>query len=125
MAFLLHIPSAKYLNILLFSFSPFRLPYSLSTFSSLCIPLNWSVICFTIQQNWWCVGEVSQKNQADKTKLWFHSSGRMYQFCIPWICAFLVVGWFRGLGGQGYEEERVKINHTPYPGSLPDNLVLY
>lgn len=42
----LHLPSAKYLNILIFSFSPFRLSCSLSTFSSLCMPLNQSEFCF-------------------------------------------------------------------------------
>lgn len=42
----LHLPSAKYLNILLFCFSPFRLSYSLSTSSSLCIPCTQSEICF-------------------------------------------------------------------------------
>lgn len=37
-------------------------------------------------------GEVSQKNQADKTKLRFQAGGRMYQFCISWIFLLLLVG---------------------------------
>lgn len=46
MALLLHVLFPRYLNILLFYFSPFRWSYSLSTFSSRCTPLKCSEIAF-------------------------------------------------------------------------------
>lgn len=57
---------------------------------------------------------MSQKNQADKTKLRFQAGGRMYQFCISWISFFIVVGWFGGLWGTATQKKGLRLitSHT-------------
>lgn len=111
---LLHIPSAKYLNILLFSFSLFRLSYSLSIFSSLCIPLNKSEIGFTDKTEWvvgggQCLRRTKQRQTQGSTAVQACTS-----FVYPGFVLFLLLLVGLGAWGAGLHRRRGVRLITPH-----------